>query len=134
MFGIATALIFGGAVGNLVDRINFQKVRDFIYLEFIRFPVFNVADICLTVGVILLGVYVVFFAGKGKNGAITAETSYQNNNDESQAVPGDDISTFTQTNMSNVDANIIIDGNKVGSQQSDTKSHLEGRENAKDNS
>ena len=59
LFGTATALIVGVALGNLFDRI-FNVggyVRDFIYLQFINFPVFNVADMCLTVGVILLLIY-----------------------------------------------------------------------------
>lgn len=76
IFGISTALIFGGAVGNLVDRIMFQKVRDFIYLQFINFPVFNVADISLTFGVILLAIYVIFIAEKSKK---TNDTQSQNN-------------------------------------------------------
>ncbi len=37
-----------GAAGNLYDRLRFGFVRDFIYLRLIDFPVFNVADICVT--------------------------------------------------------------------------------------
>ncbi|MDF2440820.1 MAG: signal peptidase, partial [Abditibacteriota bacterium] len=56
-FGLG--LILGGAVGNLIDRILFGAVTDFIDLDtslsFIRtFPVFNGADSALTIGVILL--------------------------------------------------------------------------------
>lgn len=62
------SLIVGGAIGNLIDRIAFGYVRDFIFFEFINFPIFNVADICLTFGVILLMVYTLFFArNKKKN-------------------------------------------------------------------
>jgi signal peptidase II len=55
----ALGLIFGGAIGNLVDRIAFGHVTDMIdvdtSLEFLRtFPVFNIADSALTIGVILL--------------------------------------------------------------------------------
>lgn len=58
-FGIATGMIVAGAMGNLIDRIAFGKVRDFIYFSPIDFPVFNVADICLTVGIALFAVYMV---------------------------------------------------------------------------
>ena len=49
------ALIMGGAVGNLIDRIRFGEVTDFILLAWRghEFPVFNVADVCVTCGVIL---------------------------------------------------------------------------------
>ena len=49
------ALILGGAVGNLVDRMRTGEVVDFILLAWRghEFPVFNVADICVTCGVIL---------------------------------------------------------------------------------
>lgn len=49
------ALILGGAVGNLIDRVRFGEVTDFILLSWRghEFPVFNVADVCVTCGVIL---------------------------------------------------------------------------------
>ena len=49
------ALILGGAVGNLIDRLRFGEVTDFILLSWRghEFPVFNVADMCVTFGVIL---------------------------------------------------------------------------------
>ena len=49
---IAFALIFGGAVGNIIDRLRFGYVHDFIDFRF--WPVFNIADSAITVGVILL--------------------------------------------------------------------------------
>jgi signal peptidase II len=72
MFGISTALIVSGAIGNLIDRIFFGYVRDFIYLEFINFPVFNVADMCLTFGVILLAIYILFVMPKNEKTEKTA--------------------------------------------------------------
>ena len=45
--------VLGGAVGNLIDRIAFGYVRDFFDLLFIRFYVFNVADIMITVGIFM---------------------------------------------------------------------------------
>ena len=58
----ALALIFGGAIGNLIDRIFYGVVTDFIDLgtpiKFIKtFPIFNIADSALTVGVILLALH-----------------------------------------------------------------------------
>jgi signal peptidase II len=49
------ALILGGAIGNLVDRVRSGEVTDFILLAWRghEFPVFNVADVCVTCGVIL---------------------------------------------------------------------------------
>ncbi len=54
---VALALILGGAVGNLIDRVTTGEVVDFIELGWGRFrwPVFNVADSAVTVGVILFG-------------------------------------------------------------------------------
>jgi signal peptidase II len=49
---IAFALIFGGAVGNIADRLRFGYVHDFI--DFRVWPVFNVADSAITIGVGLL--------------------------------------------------------------------------------
>ncbi len=48
----ALSLQLGGAIGNLVDRIYFGQVTDFF--DFRVFPVFNIADIAITVGVALL--------------------------------------------------------------------------------
>ncbi|MEA3515296.1 MAG: signal peptidase II [Nanoarchaeota archaeon] len=49
---ISLALIFGGAVGNLLDRVIFGFVTDFINFTF--WPVFNIADSAVTVGVVML--------------------------------------------------------------------------------
>lgn len=48
------ACVFAGAVGNAYDRLAFGQVTDFLHLEFFSFPVFNVADCCITVGVVLV--------------------------------------------------------------------------------
>jgi signal peptidase II len=51
----ALGLIIGGAIGNMIDRINFAAVVDFLDFSALHFPwVFNVADSGITVGVILL--------------------------------------------------------------------------------
>lgn len=51
---IALSLIMAGALGNFIDRIHQHYVVDMFELLPINFPVFNVADSCLTVGVIAL--------------------------------------------------------------------------------
>ncbi|MBC8182979.1 signal peptidase II [candidate division KSB1 bacterium] len=56
----ALASILGGAIGNLIDRIVHKEVIDFIDIRIIRWPVFNVADIAVTLGMILLIAFVIF--------------------------------------------------------------------------
>jgi len=57
VFRLALALILGGAVGNLIDRLAYGKVVDFIEIGFAgwRWPyIFNIADIGVTFGMIIL--------------------------------------------------------------------------------
>lgn len=62
LLSIALILIDAGSIGNLIDRAFYKEgVIDFLHLEFMDFPTFNVADSCLTVGAIVLMVYVLFF-------------------------------------------------------------------------
>lgn len=60
------AAIAGGALGNLIDRVRLGYVVDMIEVEFIRFPVFNVADCFVVCGAILLVIYVLFFDKSGE--------------------------------------------------------------------
>ena len=53
-----------GAVGNFIDRAIYHYVIDFIYVEAISFPVFNVADIYVTVSVALLAISLLFIYNK----------------------------------------------------------------------
>ena len=64
VFAIGFALVFAGAIGNLVDRVFFGAVRDFICLEFISFPIFNFADVFLTIGAIMLAIWLIFLSQK----------------------------------------------------------------------
>lgn len=53
-------LVLSGGIGNLIDRVfNDGAVVDFIKTDFIDFPIFNVADICVTVGAVLIILYFV---------------------------------------------------------------------------
>ncbi len=60
----ALASILGGAIGNLIDRIIYSEVVDFIDIRIIRWPVFNFADIAVTIGMIILIVIVIFERNK----------------------------------------------------------------------
>jgi signal peptidase II len=54
------ALMAGGAAGNMLDRLIRGAVPDMIELQFIRFPVFNIADSCLTAGCALVIISLLF--------------------------------------------------------------------------
>ena len=53
--------VFAGGLGNMIDRLRLGYVVDMIEVEFIRFPVFNVADCFITCGCILLLAHLFFF-------------------------------------------------------------------------
>ena len=55
------AAIYGGGLGNMIDRLRFGYVVDMIETKFIDFPVFNVADCFITCGCIALIAHLVFF-------------------------------------------------------------------------
>ncbi|MGD8962476.1 MAG: signal peptidase II [Desulfobacterales bacterium] len=58
----AFALIFGGAIGNLIDRIRFGRVVDFLdfYLGNLHWPTFNVADSAISIGIGIFLFHLVF--------------------------------------------------------------------------
>lgn len=58
------AAIYGGALGNVIDRLRLGYVVDMICVDFIDFPVFNVADCFITCGCIALMVHIIFFNKK----------------------------------------------------------------------
>lgn len=57
---VSLVMMTGGATGNLIDRLVYGSVVDMIEPEFIRFAVFNVADIFLTAGAGLIVVWILF--------------------------------------------------------------------------
>jgi signal peptidase II len=61
-FALGLSLIFGGAIGNLIDRLRFGEVIDFLdfYVANHHYPTFNVADSAVTVGVGIFIVHIVF--------------------------------------------------------------------------
>lgn len=58
----ALAVLTGGGVGNLFDRLIYEGVTDYILLRFVEFPVFNFADIAITCSVAVL--LILLFANK----------------------------------------------------------------------
>jgi len=70
---IAISMLIGGAIGNFIDRIRLGYVIDFIQVDIIKsinFPVFNIADIFIVIGTILLMVITIFpqrFSSIGDN-------------------------------------------------------------------
>ena len=54
-------VLVSGAIGNFIDRIMHKYVIDFIYFKFINFPIFNVADIYVTLSVIFLLILLFFY-------------------------------------------------------------------------
>ncbi len=66
----AFTFILGGAIGNLIDRAVYGKVIDFIDCDFpdfimTRWPIFNIADSFVTIGMVFLAVQYLFFEKKG---------------------------------------------------------------------
>lgn len=59
LFSLGLALILAGAIGNFIDRIRLGFVVDMFQTDFISFPIFNVADMALSIGVILIFIYTI---------------------------------------------------------------------------
>ena len=57
---VALSLIAAGAVGNMTDRIIYDYVMDYIYFSVIRFPIFNMADIYVTVATVMMLILLLF--------------------------------------------------------------------------
>jgi signal peptidase II len=72
---VAFALIAGGSVGNLIDRAFIGRVTDFFEFAFVEFPVFNVADIGIVLGVAILMVWILFGPEPPANAATGGESS-----------------------------------------------------------
>lgn len=57
---VLLSLIAAGAIGNMIDRIRLDYVVDFIYFVLINFPIFNVADIYVSVSTVALVILLLF--------------------------------------------------------------------------
>ncbi|MGM0253771.1 MULTISPECIES: signal peptidase II [unclassified Enterococcus] len=58
-FMIGLTLILAGAIGNFIDRVRLGYVIDMFQTDFVNFPIFNVADISLVIGVICVLIYII---------------------------------------------------------------------------
>ena len=58
---VCMVLLVSGALGNVIDRVMHRYVVDFFYFKLIDFPVFNVADIYVTVGTFILAFLLLFY-------------------------------------------------------------------------
>ncbi len=58
------ALLSAGIMSNCHERIVYGYVRDYIQLNFVNFPIFNIADIFITIGVIALVIILLFYKGR----------------------------------------------------------------------
>jgi signal peptidase II len=72
---LSVAGILGGAIGNLIDRLRYGEVIDFldVYVEQYHWPAFNVADSAITVGVMFLIAHFAF--EKKEDPPLASETS-----------------------------------------------------------
>ncbi len=64
LLNVALSMVLGGGIGNMIDRVSLGYVVDFLHVDFVDFAVFNIADSFITVGAVLLIVYVIFFDSK----------------------------------------------------------------------
>ena len=76
---VALGLVTAGAVGNLIDRSVVGYVTDFFEFTFVEFPVFNVADSCIVIGVAILMVWILFGPEDGADA--DAETGDEQSSD-----------------------------------------------------
>ena len=67
LLSMGLALLLGGAVGNLIDRLLNGKVTDFIHVHYAdvwHYPIFNIADIGICIGIALIVIDMLFLEGK----------------------------------------------------------------------
>ena len=92
LFRIAFSLIIAGALGNLYDRVFLEGVRDFIEFEYLgltifgstTFAIFNIADSCVVIGVIMLLIFYLFFDKEHKEKPKAEEAAVTARDDEAE--------------------------------------------------
>lgn len=92
---LGLAGVLGGALSNLFDRALFGYVADFFEFQFVRFAVFNVADIFITIGGIVFCVYYLF--NHSKFDGTREETSFRKRRRQENAFDKHDVGADTIT-------------------------------------
>ena len=64
LLALAITLFIAGGIGNLIDRVRLSYVVDMFEFKFVDFAIFNVADICVTLAVVMLLIYAFFIDPK----------------------------------------------------------------------
>ncbi len=67
LLSLGLAMVLGGAIGNLIDRVRIGKVVDFIHVHYAdvwHYPIFNIADIAICIGVAIIVIDMLFLEGK----------------------------------------------------------------------
>lgn len=70
-YSVGLSFVLAGAIGNFIDRVRLGYMVDMLQTDFMNFPIFNVADSTLVVGVICIFIYLILdekAAKEGKNG------------------------------------------------------------------
>lgn len=78
---ISFCLIISGGIGNIIDRIRLKEVVDFICADFINFPIFNFADICVVVGCFIFIIDIIVADAKESKQKRQQSVSKENENE-----------------------------------------------------
>lgn len=99
---ICLGIVLGGAIGNLIDRVIYKGVRDFIYLKFIDFAIFNIADMAVSLGAIAFCIFYCINEFKNQNKEEVINVSDEENVEvlETSQVSGDENLNLTNLDMS----------------------------------
>ncbi|MET1238790.1 signal peptidase II [Enterococcus faecalis] len=67
-YSVGLSFVLAGAIGNFIDRVRLGYVVDMLQTDFMNFPIFNVADSTLVVGVICIFIYLILDEKAAKEG------------------------------------------------------------------
>lgn len=112
LFRSSLVLIIAGGIGNVIDRFLLKYVRDFIYFELIDFAVFNFADSCLTIGCLLLIIFVILY--------YIVETKKEKSNR---------VKEVNQTNINTDDNNLVEEKIEINKKNNKPSSCLDTKHN-----
>ena len=86
---ISMAMVLGGGIGNLIDRIRLKEVVDYIRADFINFPIFNFADICVVIGAVLFCIYIICSEESEKKDKKAEQSAKADSNDGGDIADGE---------------------------------------------